>query len=61
MRLDMTVTLGTVLQIGATVIAVFLAYTRLREQLVSIDTRLTPLWAEFVERRKDARRAEDRE
>jgi hypothetical protein len=61
MRLDMTITIGTLLQIGATVIAVGVAYAKLREQLATIDTKLAPLWDEYTDRRKIHRRSEDRE
>lgn len=61
MHWDGTVTAGNVLTVITMVAAVFLAYTRLREQLVSIETKLGPLWSEFTERRTVARRAEDRE
>lgn len=61
LQLDMTVTLGNVLQIGATIAAVLLAYGALRERLVRIETQLSPVWQDWVERRSHSRRAEDRE
>lgn len=61
MRLDMTITLGNVLQLGGMVLGVFIAYSRLREQLIAIETKLIPLWNEFTERRTIVRRSEDRE
>jgi hypothetical protein len=61
MRLDLTVTLGNLLTIAVMVGGVFVAYTKLKERLISIETQLRPLWAEFTERRTSARRAEDRE
>jgi hypothetical protein len=61
MHWDGTVTAGNLLTAVSMIAAVFIAYTRLREQLVSIQTKLEPVWAEFIERRTVARRAEDRE
>jgi hypothetical protein len=61
MHLDLTITLGNVLTIVGMVGAVFIAYSKLREQLIAIDTKLAPLWSEFTERRARARRQEDRE
>jgi len=58
--MGMTITLGDVLQIAATVAAVFLAYAALRERLVKLETRLDPLWSEYTERRSERRREEDR-
>jgi len=60
MRLDLTVTLGNLLTIAGVALSVFLAYVKLREQLVSIETRLGPLWEEYT-RRRYVRRLEDRE
>jgi hypothetical protein len=60
MRLDMTVTFGNVLQIGLTVAAIVVAYYALRERLVRIETQLAPIWSEWIERRKEPRRSEDR-
>lgn len=48
MRLDMTITLGNVVQIGATVCTIVLAYAALRERLVRIETQLEPLWKQFM-------------
>lgn len=42
-------------------IAVGVAYAKLREQLATIDTKLAPLWAEYTDRRKIHRRSEDRD
>jgi len=61
MHLDMTVTLGNVIQTAVIVSGLFLAYTRLRERLVRIETRLGPLWREYTGRRGYIRRGEDRE
>jgi hypothetical protein len=60
MRLDMAISLGNVLQIAVMVAAIFVAYTKLRERLIAIETQLDPLWSEFTERRKEGRRREDR-
>lgn len=61
MHFDGTVTLGNLLSALAMVLAVYGAYSRLRERLITIETRLDPLWAEFTDRRTTTRRAEDRE
>ncbi len=61
MRLDMTITFGNLLQIGATAVLVVSAYIKLREQLVSLSTKIEPLWNEYTDRRHVARRAEDRD
>jgi hypothetical protein len=49
-RLDMTITLGNVIQIAMSLAAIFLAYGKLRERLVRIETQLQPLWSEFERR-----------
>jgi hypothetical protein len=49
--LDLTITIGNVLTIGATIGAVFIAYAKLRERLVAIETKLEPMWREFERRR----------
>ena len=54
LQLEMTITLGNVLQAGATIIAILAAFFRLRERLVTIEIKLEPLWKEF-ERRRSAR------
>lgn len=61
MRLDMTITLGNVLQLGGFVLGLFIVYVKLREQLVEMNTKLAPLWDEYTNRRKIHRRSEDRE
>lgn len=61
MHMDMTVTFGNVLTIAATVGGLFIAFSKLKERLVALETRIDPLWAEYTERRHPARRAEDRE
>lgn len=64
MRMDMVITLGNVMQIGATVAAVVVAYYALRERLVRIETQLAPLWDAYTqdrpERRQGPRRMGDR-
>lgn len=65
MRMDMVITFGNVLQIGATVAAVVVAYYALRERLVRIETQLAPLWQEYTvnqhDRRQGPRRLADRD
>ncbi len=51
MTLDMTITLGNVLQIAATIVALFAAYVRIRERLITIETRLGPMWDDWLKRR----------
>jgi hypothetical protein len=60
-RLDLAISLGNVIQIGVTLLAIVAAYYRLRERLIAIETQLHPLWAEFTDRRTIVRRTEDRE
>jgi hypothetical protein len=57
---DPTISAGTVLQGAMTLGGILLAYIGLRERLLQLETRLDPLWKEFVERRQTSRRAEDR-
>lgn len=52
MRLDMTVTLGNVIQTLVILAGLFLAYGAIRERLVRIETQLDPLWKEFERRRR---------
>lgn len=59
--LDMSITLGNIVQIGGTVATVVVAYYALRERLVRIETQMAPLWEDWIERRRSARRQEDRE
>ena len=40
--MDLTVTLGNVIQMGLTVAAVFLAYAGIRDRLTKLETRLDP-------------------
>lgn len=49
--MQMTVTLGDVMQIVGTLGAIFLAYQGIRDRLTRIETRLDPLWREFIGRR----------
>jgi len=60
MRLDMVITFGNVLEIAAILIGTLAAYAKLKERLVSIETRLEPLWDEFTDRRHGPRRVADR-
>lgn len=56
MRLDMTITIGTVIQIGVTVCALFMVYAAIRERLVRMETQLGPIvrwWNQRAERRHD--------
>jgi hypothetical protein len=60
MHLEMTIRIGDILQIGATVAVVLGAYVKLREQMVTLQTQIAPLWKEFTDRRVYTRREEDR-
>ena len=51
-ELDLTITLGNVIQIVVTIAGLFLAYGALRERLVRIETQLEPLWAWWNERKR---------
>lgn len=56
MRLDMTMTLGNVIQIVVMVGALFMVYTAIRERLVRIETQIGPLvewWNHRAARRHD--------
>ena len=48
MQLDMTITLGNVIQAGVSVAGIFAAYVALRERLVRIETQLEPLWRRYM-------------
>jgi hypothetical protein len=61
MRLDMAISLGNVIQIAVIVVGIFMAYTKLKERLVSIETQLEPLWNEYTDRRHGNRRVVDRD
>ena len=61
MQLDTTITLGSVIQIATTLGGLFVAYAKLRERLVAMETRLDPLWSDFVRRRTAHARGEDEE
>lgn len=60
MHFDGTVTLGDLLHIGATLGAILVAYFKLRERMVAIETKLEPLWG-WYNRRATHRRVEDAE
>lgn len=61
MQLQMTITLGNVIQIIVTLGGVFLAYVAIRERLVRIETsmltQLQPMWEQWIasDRRKSPR------
>jgi hypothetical protein len=64
MRLDMAViTLGDIMQMGVMLIGVFIAYSKLKEQLAAIETKLAPLWQDYTDRdrRQGPRRLADRD
>lgn len=48
MQLDLTITLGNVIQAGVTVAAVLAAYIRQRDRLTAIEIKLDPLWRQFM-------------
>jgi hypothetical protein len=52
---DPTITAGNLLTAVMMLGGVFVAYVGLRERLIAIETRLGPLWEDFVERRRNAR------
>jgi hypothetical protein len=58
---DPTITAGNLLTAVMMLGGVFVAYVGLRERLIAIETRLGPVWTDFIERRSAARRLEDRE
>lgn len=60
MHLDMSISIGNVIQMGVAIITIVGAYYKLREQLTAINTKLAPLWDEYTDRRHGARRMEDR-
>ena len=62
MQLQMTITLGNVIQIIITLAGVFMAYVAIRERLVNIEVRLEkqlePIWQQWIsssDRRKSPR------
>lgn len=56
---DGTVTLGAVMQIVTFIGGLIVLYVKLSERLLRIETQVEPMWHEFAERRKIARRRED--
>jgi len=48
---DMTITIGNVIQIAVTIGGLFMAYSALRERLTRIETQIEPMWREFERRR----------
>lgn len=64
MRLDMSViTLGDIMQMGVMLIGVFIAYSKLKEQLAAIEVKLGPLWDDYThnDRRQGPRRLVNRD
>jgi hypothetical protein len=59
-KLDLTITLGNVIQSAVLVTAVYAAYSKIRERLIRIETQLDPLWKDYTDRRHVRRRTEDR-
>jgi hypothetical protein len=49
---DPTITLGNLLQIAAWIVTIVIAYGKLAERLAVLETKLDPLWGQFIERRK---------
>jgi hypothetical protein len=58
MHMDMTVTLGNVLTIATIVGGLFVAYGKIKERLVAIETQLPLMWR-AIERRRGPRRDGD--
>lgn len=61
MQLQMTITLGNVIQLVLTIAALFLAYTAIRERLARLETMVTPIWHHWNRRGTIERRHEDPE
>lgn len=59
MRLDLTITLGNLLTIVGYVVTVLLAWSSIKERLITLDTKMDPLWRDYNRRHYD-RRADDR-
>lgn len=51
LTLDMTITLGNVIQTAMILGGLLAIYIKLRERLAIIETRVGPLWEEFIRRR----------
>ena len=59
--LDLSITLGNLMQLGGTICAVVIAYYGLRERLVRIETQTAPVVEWWNKRQASQRRAEDRQ
>lgn len=55
MHLDLTITLGNIISGAGTIAAVVVAYMKIRDRLIVVETRLEPLWSEWVERQSRRR------
>lgn len=49
-QLSLTITLGDVLQVGATIAALLVAYIRIRDRLTAIEVKIDPLWRWYNDR-----------
>jgi hypothetical protein len=58
MKLDLTINLGNIVTLFGMLVGLFLAYTKIRERLITIETQLGPLWNEYNDRRRGERRGE---
>lgn len=47
---DNTITLGAILQLITVLLAMWAATVRLENRIAAIETKLDPLWADFVRR-----------
>jgi hypothetical protein len=61
MHLDMTISFGNVLTIATFIAGGFIAYGKLKERLVAIETQLAPIWKDYTEGRFVWRHEETRE
>lgn len=50
MHFDLTITLGNILQTVIILLAIAAGYIKLRERLVTIETKIEPLWTEYTAR-----------
>lgn len=55
MEMKWTVTAGELLQILSFLFAVFAAYNRISLQIRSLETKLEPLWAQYVSDKDNVR------
>ncbi len=56
--MQLTITLGDVLQVAATIGALVVAYIRMSDRLTAIETKIDPIWEWFWQR--NDRRASSR-